>query len=121
MTRHRTSSLLLSGILALAAIACNDARTPATDPPITDQASEAAKDAGARVDAAAETLDVKIALMRDDMIDASDINVDTDHERKVVVLRGTVASEPERIRAENVAMHEAEGYRIDNHLTLRTR
>ncbi len=118
--RHRTSPLVLAGAV-LSAAACGDTRTPAADPPLTDQASEAARDAGARAGAATEAVDVTTALMRDDVVDASDINVDTDHDRKVVVLRGTVASDMERTRAEHIALREAEGYTVDNQLTLRTR
>ena len=100
------------GTLASAA-ACNDAappqrdvdRVPATEPsgdrpaeaprdradPGTvgtagERAGEVARDAGTRTGAAVETADVKLALATAEGIDASGINVDTDHKTKTVSL-----------------------------------
>src|SRR5215210_4315186 len=54
----------------------------------TADAKRAAGSAGAAIDAATETLDVKIALTADSSVDASDINVDTIKETKTVILKG---------------------------------
>jgi osmotically-inducible protein OsmY len=78
------------------------------------------KAAGA-VDAAAETIDVKTALMTDASVDASDINVDTFHETKTVVLKGSVPSAAQKTEAGNIAAREAEGYKIDNRLVVKPR
>ena len=86
-----------------------------------DDARRTAGRAGAAVDAAGETLDVKTALMTDDLVDASDINVDTFHETRTVVLKGSVPTEAQKTAAGRIAEREAEGYKIDNQLTVRPR
>jgi hypothetical protein len=141
-------SLVLAGALACGAAACErDARRtePAADdrtrpgPSASDATRDAGRDAGAAAreagrDAsgavgtagsaaggAMETFDVKQALMRDDGVDAGDINVDTDGARKIVVLKGSVASAAQKNRAEQIASREAKGYRIDNQLVVKAR
>ena len=84
-----------------------------------DDARRTAGDAGAAVDAAGETIDVKTALMADDLVDADDINVDTFHETKTVVLKGSVPTAAQKAAAAKIAAREAEGYKIDNQLTVR--
>lgn len=79
---------------------------------------EAARDASGAVKAAVETIDVKSALMADRTVDASHINVDTFHETKTVVLKGSVKSATQRDEAARIAAAEAPGYRIDNQLTV---
>jgi osmotically-inducible protein OsmY len=59
--------------------------------------------------------------MRDDGVDASDINVDTDGVKKVVVLKGSVTTAAQKNRAEQIATREAVGYRVDNQLVVRAR
>ena len=54
------------------------------------ETKEAAREAAGAVKAAVETIDVKSALMADRTVDASHINVDTFHETKTVVLKGSV-------------------------------
>ena len=85
----------------------------------TDDARRTAGSAGAAVDAAGETIDVKTALMADDTVDADDINVDTFHETKTVVLKGSVPTAAQKTAAGKIAAREAEGYKIDNQLTVR--
>ena len=79
---------------------------------------EAARDASGAVKAAVETVDVKSALMADRTVDASHINVDTFHETKTVVLKGSVKTATQRDEAARIAAAEAPGYRIDNQLTV---
>ena len=79
---------------------------------------EAARDAAGAVKAAVETIDVKSALMADRTVDASHINVDTFHETKTVVLKGSVKSATQRDEAARIAAAEAPGYRVDNQLTV---
>jgi osmotically-inducible protein OsmY len=89
-----------------------------------EAASDAAKTAagaGAALDAAKETIDVKTALMADDTVDASDINVDTFHETKTVVLKGTVRTTAQKDAAGKIAAREAVGYKIDNQLTVKVK
>lgn len=88
----------------------------------TKDASAATKDAaanaGGAIAAAIETIDVKSALMADRTVDASHINVDTFHETKTVVLKGSVKTATQRDEAARIAAAEATGYRIDNQLTV---
>jgi hypothetical protein len=79
---------------------------------------EATRDATGAIKAAAETIDVKSALMADRTVDASQINVDTFHETKTVVLKGSVKTATQRDEAARIAAAEAPGYRIDNQLTI---
>lgn len=103
-----------------AAAATADAREGAAD--ATRDASAATKDAantaGGAVAAAIETIDVKSALMADRTVDASHINVDTFHETKSVVLKGSVKTATQRDEAARIAATEAPGYRVDNQLTV---
>lgn len=82
-------------------------------------ARRTAGEAGSAMDAAGETMDVKTALMADDNIEADEINVDTFHETKTVVLKGSVPTEAQKEAAGRVASREAEGYRVDNQLQVR--
>jgi osmotically-inducible protein OsmY len=86
-----------------------------------DEAKRTASDAGAAIDAATETLDVKAALMADSTVDASDINVDTYNETKTVVLKGSVPTAAMKTEAGRIAAREAEGYKIDNQLVVKAR
>jgi osmotically-inducible protein OsmY len=79
---------------------------------------EAARDATGALKAAIETIDVKSALMADRTVDASHINVDTFHETKTVVLKGSVKTATQRDEAARIAAAEAPGYRIDNQLKI---
>jgi osmotically-inducible protein OsmY len=82
-------------------------------------AKKAANETGSAIDAAKETVDVKTALMADASVDASDINVDTFHETKTVVLKGSVPTAAQKTEAGNIANREATGYRIDNQLVVK--
>ena len=103
-----------------AATATAEAKVEANE--ATRDASAATKDAaitaGGAVAAAIETIDVKSALMADRTVDASHINVDTFHETKTVVLKGSVKTATQRDEAARIAAAEATGYRIDNQLTV---
>lgn len=79
---------------------------------------EAARSAGSAVAGAVETIDVKTALMADRTVDASHINVDTFHETKTIVLKGSVKTATQRDEAARIAAAEAPGYRIDNQLKV---
>lgn len=83
------------------------------------EVKDATRDAGRAIDAASETLDVKKALMADSTVDASNINVDTFHETKSVVLKGHVPNAAMKAEAGRIAMKEATGYKVDNQLMVR--
>ena len=102
---------------ATAADKAEDKAEPAAREAASDT-REAARDASGAVKAAVETIDVKSALMADRTVDASHINVDTFHETKTVVLKGSVKSATQRDEAARIAAAEAPGYRIDNQLSV---
>ena len=83
-----------------------------------DKAGEAAAEAGDAISAAKQTFDVKAALTADTAIDASHIDVDTNHDTKTVTLSGYVPSADHRSRAESIARDKAEGYTVVNRLTV---
>ncbi len=76
------------------------------------------KENAATVRGAAETLDVKTALIADKTIDAGAIDVDTFQDKKVVVLRGSVPTEAQKARAEQIARNNATGYTVENRLAV---
>lgn len=102
---------------ATAADRAEDKAKPAADAAAAET-REAARDASGNIKAAAETIDVKSALMADRTVDASHINVDTLSDTKTVVLKGSVKSATERDEAARIAAAEAPGYRIDNQLRV---
>jgi hyperosmotically inducible protein len=99
-----------------AAAAAADAKDATRD--ASAEAKDAAANAGGAVAAAIETIDVKSALMADRTVDASHINVDTFHETKTVVLKGSVKTATQRDEAARIAAAEAPGYRVDNQLLV---
>jgi hypothetical protein len=54
-------------------------------------------------------------------VDASDVNVDTFHETKTVVLKGSVPTAAQKVTAGQIAAREAEGYKIDNQLVVKAK
>lgn len=84
-----------------------------------DAVSGAADKVGNAVSGAVQTADIKAALAADDLVEANDIDVDTNGTTKVVTLKGRVPSAAAKARAEAVAKREADGYRIDNQLVVR--
>lgn len=138
---RRMTMTTLSGAIALAALtaACSDrAQDRAADSArdaggaatevardAGSAARETAKDVGAAVaeggraaDAAVETMDVKLALTTDSRVDASDINVDTNHETKTVTLKGRVPTAEQKAMAGDIATRRAVGYRVINDLAV---
>jgi osmotically-inducible protein OsmY len=118
------------GVKDDAATAENEARDEARDAKEAakaegrDEANDAARtanDATGALGAATETLDVKSALMADNTIDASDINVDTYHETRTLVLKGSVPTAAQKSEAGRIAAREAEGYKIDNQLVVKAK
>ena len=65
-----------------------------------------------------ETVDVKTAIIADKTIDSGAIDVDTYQDKKVVVLRGTVPTEAQKAKAEQIARDNAKGYTIENRLVV---
>ncbi len=78
----------------------------------------AGREAASATGAAIETMDVKLALTADSRVDASDINVDTDHNTKTVTLKGKVPTAAQKTIAGDIATAKAMGYRVRNDLTV---
>lgn len=72
----------------------------------------------AAVRGALETLDVKAAIIADKTIDAGAIDVDTFQDKKLVVLRGSVPTDAQKTKAEQIARDNATGYTIENRLAV---
>ena len=67
---------------------------------------------------AVETLDVKTAIIADKTVDSGAIDVDTFQDKKVVVLRGSVPTEAQKAKAEQIARSNATGYTVENRLAV---
>lgn len=102
---HLTLGLSL---LAGAAACANTARGVVQD----------TKDNATAVKGGLQTVDVKTAILADKTIDAGAIDVDTYADKKLIVLRGSVPTEEQKRRAEQIARQNAEGYTIDNRLAV---
>lgn len=76
------------------------------------------KDNASAVRGAVETVDVKTAILADKTIDAGAIDVDTYQDRKLVVLRGSVPTEAQKLKAGMIAKDNASSYTIDNQLAV---
>ena len=85
---------------------------------VAGEIKEGAKVLGSEVGAGKQTVDVKAALMADESIDASHIDVDTDADTRTVTLKGTVPTAAQKAAAERLARDKAPGYTIRNLLTL---
>ena len=60
----------------------------------------------------------KAALIADATVDASDINVDTSHETKTVVLNGSVPTQAQKDKAGTIARAQAPDYTVENRLLV---
>lgn len=85
---------------------------------IGDKVVEGAQSVGTGLSGAKETVAIKAALVADDRVDASRIDVDTDSDAKTVTLRGTVPNAAQKAAAGEIAAKHAGGYRIKNDLRI---
>jgi osmotically-inducible protein OsmY len=109
VTMISTKFALVVFSLALAAAGCaQTAQGVVTD----------TKENTAAVRGAVETLDVKTAIIADKTVDSGAIDVDTFQDKKVVVLRGSVPTEAQKAKAEQIARNNATGYTIENRLAV---
>ena len=81
-------------------------------------AVEDTKENASAVRGGLETIDVKTAIIADKTIDSGAIDVDTFQDKKVVVLRGSVPTEAQKARAEQIARENAKGYTVENRLAV---
>ena len=108
MKRNLANALIAVTIAASAAACAQTAQGVVTD---TKQNTSAVR-------GGIETLDVKTAIIADKTIDAGAIDVDTFQDKKVVVLRGSVPTEAQKAKAEQIARDKAEGYTVENRLAV---
>lgn len=111
------AALLLSAFV----VACgNTADGVKADAEVAAEKTADAVDAtGEAVGGALQTGEIKTAIMADDRVDSSDINVDTDEASKTVTLRGSVGTDAEKTWAGEIAASKAPGYTITNNLVVR--
>ena len=109
MTRTITQTVLALSLVVGAAACSNTARGVVQD----------TKENASAVRGGIETVDVKAAIIADKTIDSGAIDVDTNQETKTVVLRGTVPTEAQKQKAEEIARKNATSYKIDNQLVVR--
>ena len=88
-----------------------------------DRAAQETKDAsrsvGATLDAAAQTMQIKTALIDADNLDANDIDVDTNGATKTVTLKGHVPTAAQKAAAERIAKEKAPDYRVVNNIAVK--
>jgi predicted small secreted protein len=108
MMRKILQSFLAIALLAGSAACANTARGVVED----------TKENSSAVRGGMETVDVKSAIIADKNVDSGAIDVDTYQDKKLVVLRGSVPTEAQKARAEQIARENATGYKIDNRLAV---
>jgi predicted small secreted protein len=88
-----------------------------------DRAANETKDAtrsvGATLDAAAQTMQIKTALIDADNLDANNIDVDTDGATKTVTLKGHVPTAAQKAAAARIAKEKAPDYSVVNDIVVR--
>jgi predicted small secreted protein len=86
---------------------------------VANETKDATRSVGATLDAAAQTMQIKTALIDADNLDANNIDVDTNASSKTVTLRGHVASASQKAAAERIAKEKAPDYRVVNSLVVK--
>lgn len=124
----KMTNLLGAALIAATCVACSERAEDKVENQAekVEQKAENAADAtgnavangGRAADAAVETMDVKVALTLDKRVDASNINVDSDHITKTVTLKGKVATAEQKTLAGQIAVAKAVGYQVRNELTI---
>jgi hyperosmotically inducible periplasmic protein len=88
---------------------------------VGETAKDVAKAVSTDGGAAKQTIDIKAALMIDNSLDASHVDVDTDGATRTVTLRGAVPTAGQKAAVEKIAREKAEGYKVRSLLTVTTR
>jgi osmotically-inducible protein OsmY len=86
---------------------------------IANETKQGTRSVGATLDAAAQTMQIKTALIDADNLEASDIDVDTDGAAKTVTLKGHVPTAAQKAAAERIAKEKAPEYRVVNQIQVR--
>ncbi len=101
--------------------AANEAidRTKAVSNEAEQRVKDAATGTAGTLDAAAQTVQIKTALMADKNVDAGGIDVDTDSATKTVTLNGHVPTALQKTAAERIAKAKAPDYKVVNRLAVK--
>ena len=83
------------------------------------KSKNAASHTESAMDAAAQTLQIKTALIADKTVDADGINVDTDGKTMTVTLKGHVPTAAQKAAAERIAKNKAPEYKVVNLLVVK--
>ena len=86
---------------------------------VAAETRDATRSVGATLDAAAQTMQIKTALIDADNLDAGSIDVDTNGDTKTVTLKGHVPTAAQKAAAERIAKEKAPDYRVVNNLEVR--
>ena len=86
---------------------------------VAQETKDATRSVGGTLDAAAQTMQIKTALIDADNLDANDIDVDTNASTRTVTLRGHVATASQKATAERIAKEKAPDYRVVNSLVVK--
>ena len=86
---------------------------------VAEESKEATQSVGATLDAAAQTMQIKTALIDADNLDANDIDVDTNASTKTVTLNGHVPTASQKAAAERIAKEKAPDYRVVNNIAIK--
>ena len=86
---------------------------------VAQESKEATRSVGSTLDAAAQTMQIKTALIDADNLDANDIDVDTNGETKTVTLNGHVPTAAQKAAAARIAKEKAPDYRIVNNIAVK--
>jgi len=86
---------------------------------VAQETKEATRSVGATLDAAAQTAQIKTALIDADNLDANNIDVDTNGSTKTVTLNGHVPTAAQKAAAERIAKEKAPDYRVVNNIVIR--
>ena len=86
---------------------------------VEQKSKDAAVGTSGTLDGAAQTMEVKTALIADKTVDASGINVDTDGTSMIVTLKGHVPTAAQKTEAGSIAKSKAPSYKIVNDLVVR--
>ena len=84
-----------------------------------NETKDATQSVGATLDAAAQTMQIKTALIDADNLDANNIDVDTDGAAKTVILKGHVPTAAQKAAAARIAKEKAPDYRIVNDIVVK--
>ena len=85
---------------------------------VENKSKGAASSTASGLDAAAQTAEIKTALMADDSVDAGGIDVDSNGATKTVTLKGHVPTAAQKRTAERIAKTKAPDYKIVNDLRV---